>query len=247
MALSLDKVAEQAPSLFKSATVAHRALAEKNLTGLTAQVALVLDFSGSMQRFYRDGWVQNLVNKVVGLATQLDDDGEIDLFIFETRAHYLGKVNLRNFADIVEVYTKGLRMGTTDYAGAFKLVVDKFFGDGKFRSLLGRSKQRSVLTSPVDKPVLALFLTDGVPDDPRAAAEALVDASYRPVFWQLLSIGSPIPFLQKLDDLQGRAVDNADYYPVRDIDQLNDELLIAKVLDEYPAWVEEQRATGQIR
>jgi hypothetical protein len=249
MGISLDKVEQHAPELLSLAKSAQQVLQDRDLTGLTAEVAIVLDFSGSMRSLYSDGSVQKLVNKVLALATQLDDDGEIDLFIFESRAHYLGKVSLGNFRNIVADYTRTKSMGTTDYAGAFRKVVEQFnHGAGQKRGLFGSKKAagNAPLSAPVPTPALALFVTDGAPDDQRAAAEALTAASFRPIFWQLISIGRPIPFLQRLDDLDGRYIDNADYFPVASLDSLTDEKLFGKVFDEYPAWVEEERKRGQI-
>ena len=83
----------------------------------------------------------------------------------------------------------------------------------------------------MNEPVLAIFLTDGAPDSKPQAVEELTKASYAPVFWQFLSIGSEnIPFLQKLDDLDGRYIDNADYKPVGNVDTISDDELFNMIL-----------------
>lgn len=253
MALSLGKIEQEAPELLSLAKKADEMLTNKGLNGLTAEVALVLDFSGSMGSLYRDGSVQALLNKALALATQLDDDGQIDLFIFGTTAEYLGQVDLANFRNIVAEATKGKRMSTTGYGPAFREVVRHYDHIGRaggstevksgglFKKTVGR-----VPGAPADHPVLALFVTDGVPDSKEDAIRELTAASYLPIFWQFVSIGPKIEFLQKLDDLSARYIDNADYQDVPTVAGLTEEFLFDTLLKEYPAWVVEERKRGHV-
>ncbi|MGW7595723.1 VWA domain-containing protein, partial [Streptomyces rubiginosohelvolus] len=76
-AVSLEKVAAQAPglvSLYKTAAVS---LAKHDAGGQRAAVYLVLDRSGSMRRYYRNGSVQHLAEQTLALAANLDDDGVV--------------------------------------------------------------------------------------------------------------------------------------------------------------------------
>jgi hypothetical protein len=178
----------------------------------------------------------------------LDDDGEIDLFTFDSSARHEGTVNLDNFRDVIAKIVKKRRMGSTDYAAAFRAVLDyyrlepKHSGGGFFRKA-----GYTAVDASDGQPVLAVFLTDGAPDSKPKAVEEITRASYAPVFWQFLSIGSEnIAFLQKLDDLDGRYVDNADYKPVGDVDRTKPEDLYEMVLDEYPGWLDGQRQRGHI-
>ena len=249
MGLSLEKVQEKAPELLSLAKNAHEALGKKQLGDQKAKVALVLDYSGSMRREYQDGSMQRLAEKILALGTQLDDDGAIDLFVFDSSAAYLGEVTLGDYKGSVDRLTRNRRMGTTDYAGAFNLLV-KHYGFSSTAAKNGLFKKTSgqPLKTPANEPVFAVFLTDGAPDSPQAAREALAAASFAPIFWQFLSIGpSPIRFLQELDDLDGRYIDNADYKPVGNVDRLSDNQLFDLLLDEYPGWIVEERQRGQIR
>lgn len=259
MGISLTKIEQEAPELLSLAKTADSAISLHRLRGQKSKVALALDFSGSMRNEYRNGSMQRLAEKVLALGTQLDDDGAIDLFLFDTTAEYVGEVTLKNFRNIIDKLTSGRRMGTTNYADLFRKLVAFYkltpeaaasTGGGGFGGLFKKSSPAGYAprTSPVNEPVLAIFLTDGAPDSKPQAVEELTKASYAPVFWQFLSIGREnIPFLQKLDDLDGRYVDNADYKPVGNVDTLSDEELFNMILDEYPAWVVEQRKRGQIR
>lgn len=256
MGITLDKVAAEAPGLLSLAKQAQLSLAKRDFTGQTAKVALVIDYSGSMRNEYRNGTVQRLAEKTLAFGTQFDDDGSIDIFSFDTQADYLGELDLGTYQGGIDRLTSGRRMGTTDYAKAIRAVLAHYGYSNvgpteEKRGLFGIGKKAATtggLTTPASEPVYVLFLTDGAPDDPRAAQEALRDASYAPIFWQFLSIGpAEIPFLKKLDDMDGRFIDNADYKPVGDVDRIGDAEMFDLLLDEYPDWVKEQRRRGQIR
>ena len=253
MAISLDKIEKEAPELLSLTKKASEAVKQHRLGGQKSKVALALDFSGSMRNDYRNGSMQRLAEKVLALATQLDDDGAIDLFIFDTKAAYMGEVTISNFRGVIDAYTKNRSMGRTNYADLFRVLLDHYKltpkeTGGGFMGFGKKKDAYAPLSSPVNEPVLVIFLTDGSPDSKKEAVDELTKASYAPVFWQFLSIGSDsIAFLQKLDDLDGRYIDNADYKPVGDVDNLPDEKLYDLLLDEYPAWVVEERRLGQIR
>lgn len=249
--LSLDKIEQKAPALLSLAKTANQTLDKSGLNGTVAKVALVADFSGSMANDYHNGSMQRLAEKVLALGTQLDDDGAIDFFVFDSSAAYLGEITLDDYKGSVDRLTRGRRMGTTDYAAAFLKVRDHFGFSSTIekKGLFGRTKVvPNPASGPADAPVYALFLTDGAPDNPSAAVRALTEVSTAPIFWKFLSIGRQnIPFLQKLDDLSDRFVDNADYKPVGNVDKVSEKELFEMLLDEYPSWLQEVRAKGLIK
>ena len=262
MALSLDKISEQAPGLLSLAKTASQAVDLSGLNGQTAKVAVALDFSGSMSRVYRSGAMQRLVEKALALATQFDDDGAIDFFIFDSTAAYLGEISIDDFAGSVDRLTKGRRMGSTNYADAFLTIRDHFgFAPAApaappKRGFFGLGKAQSAQTAPVaqapatpaDIPVYVLFLTDGAPDNQSKAVRALTEVSTAPIFWKFLSIGSQsMAFLEKLDTLTERFVDNANYEPIGDVDAISDAVLFKKMLTEFPDWLKEARTKNLIQ
>lgn len=49
-------------------------LEKPELKGLTSRVAVVLDYSGSMNQLYKDGTVQAVLERLFPLALQFDDN-----------------------------------------------------------------------------------------------------------------------------------------------------------------------------
>src|SRR5690606_28089452 len=64
----------------KTATIV---LEKKKLTGVSARVGVVLDISGSMRKLYKEGVVQDVVERVLAVASQFDDDGELDVWVYD--------------------------------------------------------------------------------------------------------------------------------------------------------------------
>lgn len=262
MAISLDKIEQKAPGLLSLAKQSRVELSKHNLEGQKAKVALVLDYSGSMNQQYKNGSMQRLSERVLSLATGLDDDGDIDFFVFDTTAAHLGVISLDDYQGAVDRLVSGRRMGTTDYAGAF-LEVRNYFGFAPpvpapsapvKKGLFGFKKKemtpvvQPASPAPAEVPVFAVFLTDGAPNSKPAAVKALVEVSTAPIFWKFLSIGrEDMAFLQKLDDLTERFVDNADYKHLGNIDNVGDAELFEALLDEYSTWLQEVREKGLIR
>jgi hypothetical protein len=71
--------------------------------------------------------------------------------------------------------------------------------------------------------------------------------SDQPIFWQFVGIGgeSSFDFLKSLDTLDGRVVDNANFFEVEgDLRTLSDEWFYDKILNEFPSWLTEIKTKG---
>lgn len=248
MGINLTKVQEKAPGLVNLVKEADNALVRQGLQGEVARVALCLDFSGSMRSRYSRGEVQDIAERALAIATQFDDDGSIDVFAFDSGADHIGELNLDNYKGGVDRLLANRRMGSTNYAGAFREVNKHFGFDGSApkKGLFGGMKKTASAGGPV-VPVYTIFLTDGAPDSKTDAENVLRDISGNGIFWKFLSVGrESIPFLEKLDDLKNRVIDNADYQPVGEPSQLDDTRLFDLLLVEYKDWLREARAKGMI-
>lgn len=199
------------------------------LNGLTSKVALILDYSGSMDRQYRNGMVQEAIEKILPIAMEFDDDGSMEVWIFENGYHRLPDINLDNFYGYVqrEILDKRYNMGGTCYAPVMDDVKRKYINE-----------ERTTI------PVYAVFITDGDNSDKRETDRVITDVSKFPIFWQFVGIGnSSFAYLEKLDDMGGRYVDNANFFPVREISDITYE----KLLDEYPSWVANPLVQGMMK
>lgn len=217
-----------------------------NLEGVKAQVILCMDFSGSMDHLYRGGQVQELAERLLPLGLAFDDNGEVDFYLFhdgvikipETlkRSNYQGYINSK----ILGKYS----MGGTNYAPIINTIVEDYAGTAKRQGLFGKKVQEEKKFS---LPVYVIFITDGANGDRSAAEEAIKNASRFGIFFQFVGIGgAQFPFLEKLDTLSGRVLDNANFFKVDDLSRKSDEDLYQLLLTEFPGWIPQARAKNQI-
>ncbi|WP_432136000.1 MULTISPECIES: vWA domain-containing protein [unclassified Streptomyces] len=236
--ISLSKVQEAAPalvSLYKSAGVS---LSRHGLAGERAAVYLVVDYSGSMKPYYKDGSVQALADRVLGLSAHLDDDGRVPVVFFSTDIDAETDIVLADHAGRVDRIVAGLgHMGRTSYHLAMDAVIDHYLDSG------------------ADAPALVVFQTDGGPINKLAAERYLCKASGLPLFWQFIGFGDPdskqFDFLRRLDDLpvpEKRMVDNAGFFHAgADPRAMPDGELYDRLVGEFPSWLAAARARGILR
>lgn len=234
-AISLRKVEDSAPalvSLYKSAGVSLR---KHGLAGARAAVYLVVDYSGSMRPYYKDGSVQALADRVLGLSAHLDDDGTVPTVFFSTDVDAVTEIALGDHRGRIDEIVAGLgHMGKTSYHLAMDAVIDHYVDSGS------------------TAPALVIFQTDGGPVNKLAAERYLCKAAKLPLFWQFIGFGDPtskqFDYLRKLDELAvpaKRPVDNAGFFHAG-IDPLKvpDDRLYDQLVGEFPAWLDAARANG---
>lgn len=238
MGLSLSKVEETAPalvSLYKSAGVSLR---KHGMDGQRVAVYLVLDYSGSMKPYYKDGSVQALADRVLGLSANLDDDGRVPVVFFSTDIDAETDIELADHQGRIDRIVAGLgHMGKTSYHLAMDAVIDHYLDSG------------------ATAPALVVFQTDGGPINKLAAERYLCKAAELPLFWQFVGFGDPgsrqFEFLRKLDELavpQKRSVDNAGFFHAgMDPRTVPDAELYDRIVAEFPAWLSAARARSIVR
>ncbi|ARI55058.1 MULTISPECIES: VWA domain-containing protein [unclassified Streptomyces] len=237
-AISLEKVRRSAPglvSLYKSAGVS---LEKHGLDGRRAAVYLVLDHSGSMRDYYKDGTVQALADRVLGLSAHLDDDGRVPVVFFSTDVDGHAEIGLDRHHGMIDKIVANLgHMGRTNYHVAMDAVIDDYLDSGS------------------TDPALVVFQTDGGPTSKLAAERYLCKAARLPLFWQFIGFGntrsSQFDFLRKLDELPvpaKRPVDNAGYFHAGpDPRKVPDAELYDRLLGEFPSWLAAAEAQGIVR
>lgn len=211
----------------------------KGLNGQKAQVVLCLDYSGSMDELYRSGFVQRLVERIVPVAVQFDDNGEMELYLFQNGCKkHPSTINEKNVDGLIkrEIYGK-YQFGGTAYAPAVKMICEDFEPGKSFFS--GQK--------PVD-PVYVIFITDGENSDHFQAESIIKAVCTKPVFFQFVGIGNAtFSFLDKLDTLSGREIDNANFFQINDLDRVSDEELYEKLLTEFPQWLNVVKSRGIVK
>ena len=229
MSIALTKVEQQAPALVSLAKTAAVSLAKSGLDGQRAAVQLVLDHSGSMSPFYANGSVQRLAEQTLALSANLDDDGNVPLIFFGSYVEQYDDVRLDNYTGLVDRLHARVHWGSTDYVSAMAAAIQEY--------------QQSGATDPG----LVVFQTDGEPNDRRGVEKVLKSASSLPIFWAFVGFGGRVDFLERLDDLRGRAVDNASFFHARDPHAVSDADLYDGITREFAGWLTAARAAGILR
>lgn len=208
-------------------------LKKNELSNLKARVSLVLDYSGSMNYLYNNGTVQNIIERIIPIAIQFDDNAELDLWIFENGFHRLESITMDNFYEYIqkEVLPK-YDMGGTCYAPVMKDIYNKYIKE-----------------EPMNIANYVIFITDGdnFSNDKVKTDEMVNKLSHYPIFFQFVGIGNAcFNYLQKLDDMEDRYVDNADFFSIGDINSLSDRELYDKLLNEFPSYLANPKVKDMI-
>jgi uncharacterized protein YegL len=230
---------------------AQISLEKKNIFGEKAEVVLVIDTSASMGPFYKNGSVQKVVERLIGLAMNMDDNQEIDVIAFDDRSHEIAPANPGNVEGFVDnILLKKIKLGAgTRYANPIKEVIQKFGVEQKQekKGFFGKLFGKEEAPEPKKIPTYVLFVTDGDNQDKLQTETIMREASKQGIFWQFVGIGKEkFNFLQKLDDLTERFIDNADFFKLNDFNSISDEELYDRILTEFPTWLKEAREKGII-
>ncbi|GAA2238155.1 hypothetical protein GCM10010232_26170 [Streptomyces amakusaensis] len=138
------------------------------------RVYLVLDRSGSMRPYYKDGSAQRLGEQTLALAAQFQDDPSVKVVFFSTEVDGTGELTAEAYEGRIDELHGSLgRMGRTNY----HLAVDAVL------ALHVKAAPRA--------PALVVFQTDGAPESKTAATAALAAAATTApkVFWQFVAFG----------------------------------------------------------
>lgn len=253
--ISLDKVPVD---LRKSAETAQVSLRKVGLVDIEADAWLWIDTSTSAERFFRarpggsTGVIQTTTERVLALSTQIDDDGRIKFGRFDTKAQVLGTVGLDDYSGSVNrfINVKSLYPDTR-YAPIIRTVIADAFPGGApaKRGLFGRAKAATAGSGDRSKPVFVVIVTDGNCFDDEETKQALREAADYPIYFMFIGIGgASFAFLEHLDTMTDRKIDNVGFKPVPDPspEAVSDEVLYDWMLTGYPKFLADARALGTL-
>ena len=237
--ISLEKkIQEGAPKLISLVKPLTVEIEKRNLQETVAKVALVMDISGSMYGSYSNGAVQEIVNKILPIAVQFDDDGELDFWYFGGKFERRPSVNMGNYQNAVPADWHKIMMRVGGGTNALMVMNDVI-----------AEYEHS------DLPAYVIFITDGAINND--TKEAVIRSSKMPIFWQFVGIGNGSSgffgkifggygMLEKLDTLSGRYVDNTNFFALDDFSNVDNSELYGRLLNEFPNWLKAARIKGII-
>ncbi len=209
-------------------------LEKKKIGFEKSRIAVVFDASGSMTQLYQRGTIQRAFERVLAVAACMDDNGELDVWFFGSKFMKARSVTERDFEDYIQqTYPVPQMFGGLGSGNNEPPVMKDII-----RHYVKKEPRKDI-------PAYIIFFSDGGIYKDKEIAKILIDASQHNIFWQFVGLwNANYGVLQKLDDLPGRFIDNADFFALDDLDKITDEELYDRLLNEFPQWLREARAKG---
>lgn len=228
--VNLTKNAELNKKISLRKEIVSAEVKKHNISVNIARVVFVLDHSGSMRGMYKDGTVQDVLERIFPVAMHFDDNAEMEFYWFDSLYKELEPVNY----DTIDGYVERVILSQKDH-----------FGGTCYAPIMNEVFNRYAKREPMNIPTFVIFITDGNNSDKRASKDILIEASKYNIFWKFIGIGSEtFEFLEKLDNLKGRFIDNANYISIDNINSISDNTLYSLILEEYNDWLNACKSAG---
>ena len=241
-------------NLEKAKKVVLNLIKETPVENVKARVVVAVDYSGSMAGLYSNGTVQTVLERILPIAMTFDDNSSLEVYKFDHRSTPIDtEITPSNYEGFVDKYVNRGDMGYTNYTPVMEDIV-KQGPAAKSGGTYGFIKSLFTKKTVEDKPVIptyVIFLTDGDCSDKEETIRYIRQTSDQPIFWQFVGIGSSqFRTLELLDTMQGRVIDNANFFAIRDTRDLvnmTDEVLLGKLLAEFPSWYKEAKEKNIVK
>jgi hypothetical protein len=214
MSLSLNKASEQVVL----------SLNKRGITNIPKDinVSLLLDYSISMSSHYNNGNVSRVLQRLLSISNVIDDDGKLELVIFENGANHVGTLDVNQFDStdsIVRDICNKYSMGGTYFAPA----IDKILSVLSSGSSIGKAFSGFFSKKPaVEGKQLLVMISDGDNSDQVAFAKAVKTIESMPnVYLQCVAIGYDSRSLRELADQS----DSVGYSSVSDFTKTDEDLI----------------------
>lgn len=205
-----------------------------------AKVVLALDYSSSMRPLYENGTVQQTIDRLVPLGLSFDDNGQIELFLFQNDFRRLPDLTAENYKDYVRnvIEPSGYPMGGTCYAPVLQAILEGTTVRQETSYGFGGTE---VSVPPIVEPgipTFLLFITDGENEDRIFSDRVIRRAAELNVFIQFIGIGDLLfSYLQEVDELPGRRCDNTGFSRMADLAKADDRQFYDAVLAQFACWL----------
>jgi hypothetical protein len=188
-----------------------------------------------------------LIRRFLGLGALVNGENGIDVFLFGAKAYPFGMLQRENYPVFVRdlLHRHKLESGTS-YGKAMQMVRKRYHDAPESENI----------------PLYVLFVTDGDASDGKLAAQEMMDSSREAIFWQFLALGdcrtekrgffkkllsTNFDFLERLQQIRNRFVDNAGVCIVPDPATPSDEDFFQLLMSAYPTWLKAARAKNVLR
>jgi len=220
-------------------------LAKRNVTKVPPiRVGLALDISGSTQDMYRQGIMQETVDRLLAVAMKFDDNGELDMWSFTEGFDRLETANAADYGGYVKrailENRKIEKWGGTAYAPVMNDMMNHYFSpvvtESKASGLGGLFGKKVTTTAAASTaPAMGIIITDGANNDRSAAARVMRDAQKQNIYWQMVGVGPEyyFSFIKEMAD----ELPNVGFINLNSL-QMTDEQLYEQVVgEEFCEWL----------
>lgn len=230
MALSLNKEQDKVRLSLEKAT--------KSTEGVTVQVVLMPDVSGSMSHQYGEsGFMNVILQKTIAMSSIIDPDKVVQIIPFSNKAEELGDFGVDKFDNIWKVFQKDVDYwwGGTNYAAPFKVMMEDRQPKKKLFGLFGGKSEH------VPEPTMVVFLTDGQNGGSQREFQQQMEAVLADGHTYVMAIGvggskRDYAHLEQLADDK----DNVGFVHITDTKDLTDDKFYDMILSgEFGQWIKQ--------
>lgn len=199
-----------------------------------------------MNRQYSSGAVQAFLERIVPVASRLDDDRKLDVWFFGSTFKRTTSVRKTNVDGYINKECGEMKRALLVFKMP-SLMVE--LGGGNNEPLVIQDViKKYTQEEPSKLPTFVVFLSDGGVTNESGIKKAMIEAAKYPIFWQFVGLaGFNYGILERLDTLSNRVVDNANFLHVDDLGKITDEQLYERLLNEFPSWMKQARAKGILK
>lgn len=225
-------------------------LTKRGITNIPTDinVSLLLDYSGSMSNHYSNGSVIKVLQRLLSIANTIDDDGLLELVLFENSAHHYGTLNVNQYEQVPQIIKdicSKYNMGGTEFAPPIKKILEILAETvdiqvsnqstekpkGFFSKLFSKeipSLSEMITKTVVKEPLtvngkqLLVLISDGENSDKNLFNNMIRQIESMPnIYLQCIAVGYNSPYLQQIADYSC----SVGYSSISDFSKTNDELI----------------------